>query len=133
MSRGRRGAPDACRRLGGRWALDLLGRRGDSCILTLLSVFRVAGVGNGGHRMCRARGFAWRVWGIVHAACVSRGRRGEWCDLLRRRASFCVAGAGAGNHAQQLKRLDYRVRMCEWMREASRNRGRRRESVDLWM
>ena len=30
------------------------------------------------------------------AACVcmdvSRGRRGEWCDLLRRRASFCVAG-----------------------------------------
>ena len=41
---------------------------------------------------------------------VSRGRRGEWCDLGRRWASFCVAGAG--NHAQQLKLLDF-VALCE--------------------
>ena len=57
--------------------MNSLGRCGESCILTLLRV-RVA----------------WQVWGVVHAACVSRGRRGEWCDLLRGRASFCVAGAG---------------------------------------
>ena len=40
-----------------------------SCILTLLSV-RIA----------------WQAWGIVDAACVSRARRGEGCDLARRRA-----------------------------------------------
>ena len=72
--------------------------------------FHVAGVGTGGHRRCRERGFAWPAWGSVHAACVSRGRRGEWCDRWPRWASFCVAGAG--NRALQLKQLDF-VAPCE--------------------
>ena len=46
----------------------------------------------------------------MHTACVSRGRRGEWCDLLRGRASFCVAGAG--NRVRQVKPLDSVV-LCE--------------------
>ena len=50
---------------------------------------RVAGVGKDGHRRCRERGFAWPAWGSVHAACVSRRRRGEWCDRWR-----CVIGIG---------------------------------------
>ena len=29
----------------------------------------------------------------MRAACVLRGRRAEWYDLLRGGASFCVAGA----------------------------------------
>ena len=48
------------------------------------------------------------IGGAAHV--VSRGGRGEWCDLLRRRASFCVAGAG--NRARQLKLLDF-VALCE--------------------
>ena len=46
----------------------------------------------------------------MHAACVSRGRRGERCDRWPRWASFCVAGAG--NRARQLKLLDF-VALCE--------------------
>ena len=74
-------AGDARERLGGRWAVDSLGRCGESCVLTLLRVrfawqvwgmvaigaaARVIGVGNGviccvaGHR------FAWQAQGIVH-------------------------------------------------------------------
>ena len=69
---------------------------------------------------------------------VSRGRRGEWCDLVgRRAASFCVAGAG--NRARQLKPLDF-VALREKSRVRARvdvsgvaDRGGRREPVDLWM
>ncbi len=72
--------------------------------------FHVAGVGKGGHRRCREHGFAWPAWGSVHAACVSCGRRGEWCDRWPRWASFCVAGAG--NRVRQVKPLDF-VALCE--------------------
>ena len=51
---------------------------------------------------------------------VSRGKRGEWCDLMRRWASFCVAGAG--NRARQLKPLDF-VGLCEKSRARVRARG----------
>ena len=70
----------------------------------------MTGVGKGGHLRCRERGFAWPAWGSVRAACVSRGRRGEWCDRGPRWVSFCVAGAG--NRARQLKQLDF-VALCE--------------------
>ena len=79
MSHGRRGTPDACRRLGGRWAVDSPGKCGESCILTLLSVR-----------------FAWQVWGMVAiggaARVVSRDRRGDSCT----RRAFSVAGGGKG-------------------------------------
>ena len=80
-------------------------------------VFRVAGVGNGGHRRRRARGFAAAVGNCAR----SRGRRGEWGDLLRRRASFCAAGAW--NHVRQPQRFDV-VAPCE--KSAARVR------VDVW-
>ena len=57
---------------------------------------------------------------------------------LAGRASWSFRVAGAGNRARQLKLLGF-VALCEksaaraWMCEALRNRGRRRESVDLWM
>ena len=89
--------------------MDSLGRCGESCILTLLRVR-----------------FAWQVWGMVAIGVaarvllrdrrgesrtrLSRGRRGEWCDLLRGRASFCVAGAG--NRARQVKPQDF-VALCD--------------------
>ena len=82
-----------------------VGYRGHVCMSL---AFRVAGVGNGGHRRCRERGFAWQPYGIVRAACVSRGTRGEWCDQARCPASFCVGGAGnRANHARQLKPVDF--------------------------
>ena len=62
----RRGTRDARGRLGGRWAVDSRGRRGESCILALLSVR-----------------FAWQVWGMVAiggaAHALSRDRRGDLC------------------------------------------------------
>ena len=80
VSRGGRGTPDARGRLGGRWAVDSLGRSGESCILTLLRVlsrdrrgesrtrraFRVAGVGNGVTCCVAGHHFAWQAQGIVH-------------------------------------------------------------------
>ena len=58
--------------------------------------------------------FAWQVWRMQAiggaARVLSRGRRGEWCDLLRGRASFCVAGARI--RARQVKPLDF-VALCE--------------------
>ena len=105
VSRGRRGTPDACPRSGRHWRVDPRGRCGETCIWTFAHAFHVAGVGQGGHRRCRKRGFAWPAWGSVRAACVSRGRRGEWCDRWPR-------WAGAGNRARQLKSLDF-VALCE--------------------
>ena len=139
--RGRRGAPDARlafgRTLGSGFAWQAWG-----FVVMLLRVrwawqawgfvhFDVA------ERAFRGS-FACQVWGIAHAACVSRGRRGDWCDLVRRRASFCVAGAG--DRGVSLKPVEF-VALCEksaacvcvWMSAALRNRGRRRESVDLLM
>ena len=78
VSRGRRGTPDARGSLGRRWAVDSLGRCGESCILTLL----------------RAH-FAWQVWGMVAigaARVLSRDRRGDSCA----RRAFHVAGVGNG-------------------------------------
>ena len=66
-----------------------------ACVWT----FRAAGVGNRGS----ARGAGSRDG-------VSRGRRGEGCDLVGHRASFCVAGAR--NRARQLKLLDC-MALCE--------------------
>ena len=61
------------------WALDSLGRRGDSRILTLLSV-------------C----FAWQMWGTVAiggaARVVSLDRHGDSCT----QRAFRVAGVGNG-------------------------------------
>ena len=80
VSRGRRGTPDARGRLGGRWAVDSLGRCGESCILTLLRVR-----------------FAWQVWEwwpseSPRARALSRDRRGDSCT----RRAFRVAGVGNG-------------------------------------
>ena len=79
VSRGGRGSPDARGHLGGRWAVDSLGRCGESCILTLLRVR-----------------FAWQVGGMVAiglaARVLSHDRRGE----SRRRRAFRVTGVGNG-------------------------------------
>ena len=78
--------------------------------------FHVAGVGKGGHRRCRERGFAWPAWGSVHAACVSRGRRGEWCDRWPCWASFCVAGAGNPAAAETATELSMWSLVAEFWR-----------------
>ena len=79
VSRGGRGLPDICGRLGGRWAVDSVGRCGESCILTLLRVR-----------------FAWQMWGMVVIGLVARvfsyDRRGDSCT----RRAFRVVGVGHG-------------------------------------
>ena len=78
---------------------------------------RVAGVGLRMHVGVLEDAGRWiRMAGVVNRAfwrcraCVLRGMHGEWCDLLRRQAPFCVAGAG--NRVRQLKPPDF-VALCE--------------------
>ena len=60
----------------------------------------------------RERGFAWQVWGIVCGRkarfCVARAV--EFCQLVSRCASFCVAGVR--NRARQVRLLDF-VTLCD--------------------
>ena len=71
MSRGRRGTPDASRRLGRRWegggTARLVSRdgRGDSCAQR---VFHVAGVGKGVTWWVAGHRFAWQAQGIVRGS-----------------------------------------------------------------
>ena len=95
--------------------------------------FHVAGVGQGvakvdllGQRGRGARSvrFAWQAWGMVRAVAslgiVLRGRRREACAITK------IAGfRGPG---RQIACARARVRVL-----GVANRGRRRESVDLWM
>ena len=121
--------------------MDLLGRCGESCILTLLRArfawevlgmvpsevprarFRVTGAG------IRARGvrFTWQAWGMVRPAAwpgiVLRGRRRD----------SRTAGETAIGFVALCEKSRACVCVCEWMSAAVRNRGRRRESADLWM
>ena len=98
VSRGRRGAPDACPRSGRHWRVDPRGRRGEACVWNLVRARflwqvwgRVAtgGVANMDSRARRggkrARGvrFAWQAWGMVRPVAslgiVLRGRCRESC------------------------------------------------------
>ena len=109
VSRGRRGTPDVRGHLGGRWALDLLGGCGESCILILLGV-RVAwgtvAIGGAARELSRdRRGDSWQAWGMVRPAAwpgiVLRGRRRE----------SCTAGDTAGSRGP-VREIANRVRVC---------------------
>ena len=112
VSRGGRGTPDARERLGGRWAVDSLGRCGESCVLTLLRVR-----------------FAWQVWGMVAigggARVDSRGRRGE--SYTQRALRVVSVGNGATQRVAG-HRFAWQS-LCEKSAVCARKRGRRREIV----
>ena len=82
---------------GGSWQV-----RGNVHLDVGARAFHVAGVGKGGQGRRRERGFAWPAWGSMHAACVSRGRRGAWRPvaslgivLRGRRRESCAAAETA--------------------------------------
>ena len=66
----------------------------------------------------------------VHTACISRGRRGKWCD--RPVILHICFDAGAGNCVRQLKKLDFlpltRIRRSHWT-DYSRKRSQRQSTT----
>ena len=126
VSRGRRGNSDACPRSERHSRVDPRGRCGKNVHLDVCPrAFCVADLGKGGHwrwirvaalgKRARSVRFAWQTWGMVRLVAsldiVLRGRRAA-ADTAR----FCGS---------------VREYACAGARWALRNRGRRKESVDL--